>query len=126
MLGGITYGVLEMLWRGFTHTSMVIAGGICFLLIHLMNCGAPTLKPIVKCAIGSVMITLVEFFTGVIVNIVLGLDVWDYSGLPLNLLGQVCPQFMLVWFMLTWPACYLSGLMRKFFVMLNKREKQVA
>jgi len=126
LLGGTVYGVLEMLWRGFTHWSMVFAGGVCFLLIHLMNLGAPGLKTIVKCAIGSVIITAVEFFTGVIVNIVLGLDVWDYSALPLNLLGQVCPQFMILWLLLTYPACCLSGLIRKLFTKLSERERMVA
>lgn len=126
LLGGTTYGVLEMLWRGFTHWSMVFAGGVCFLLIHLMNLGAPGLKLITKCAIGSVLITGVEFFTGVGVNIVLGLDVWDYSALPFNLLGQVCPQFMIVWFLLTCPACYLSGFIRKLFEKLLERERRVA
>lgn len=122
LFGGALYGALEMLWRGFTHPSMVLAGGLCFLLIHLMNCGAPNLKPMIKYAIGSALITTVELFVGVIVNIVLGLEVWDYSALPLNLLGQVCPQFMAVWFVLSIPACYVSTLTRALFNKLEERE----
>ena len=28
---------------------------------------------------------------------VLGWGVWDYSGLPGNLLGQSCPQYFVLW-----------------------------
>ena len=42
-------------------------------------------------------IMVVEFMAGVVLNLWLGLGVWDYSNLPGNLLGQICPQFFLVW-----------------------------
>ena len=124
LLGGVIYGSLEMLWRGFTHPSMILAGGVCFLLIHLLNHNAKKVNLVMKCIIGSAIITAVEFSVGVVVNILLGLDVWDYSALPLNILGQVCPQFMLLWFILSFPANYISGWIRAFFNVLEKREKQ--
>ena len=30
--GGIIYSFIEVAWRGYTHWSMTIAGGICFML----------------------------------------------------------------------------------------------
>ena len=114
LLGGTIYGSLELLWRGFTHSSMVVAGGGCFLLIHLLNQALRQMKLTLKCLIGSVIITAVEFAAGVIVNILLGLDVWNYSALPLNILGQV----------LCFPANYISSWIRVFFNLLEKREKQ--
>ena len=47
--------------------------------------------------IGAAGITVLEFCTGCIVNLWLGWDVWDYSGMPGNILGQICPQYMLLW-----------------------------
>ena len=93
-------------------------------MIHLLNHALRQMKLTIRCLIGSVIITAVEFAVGVIVNILLGLDVWDYSALPLNILGQVCPQFMLVWFLLCFPANYISSWIRVFFNLLEKREKQ--
>ena len=34
---GLAYGLIEILWRGYTHPSMVILGGICGLIIGLLN-----------------------------------------------------------------------------------------
>lgn len=46
-------------------------------------------------------ITGVELVAGLILNVWLGLDIWDYSGMVWNLLGQVCPQFTLLWCVLS-------------------------
>ncbi|MBQ3003172.1 MAG: hypothetical protein IJD82_05525, partial [Clostridia bacterium] len=50
----------------------------------------------------------VEFVTGLIVNHWLHLSVWDYSDVPLNLLGQICLPFSLVWFVITLPILKLG------------------
>ena len=34
LFGGVGYGLVELIWRGRTHPSMVITGGICFLLVY--------------------------------------------------------------------------------------------
>lgn len=62
--------------------------------------------------ISSVLVTVVEFIAGLIVNIWLGLNVWDYSNLPLNILGQVCVSFMFLWFLLSLPAIILDDYLR--------------
>lgn len=93
--GGAGYGLLEILWRGYTHISMLIAGGICFWLmirISKIKC-----YDIIKYLIGGLCITLIEFIFGCVVNLWLGLDVWDYSSEPYQLLGQVCIRYMLLW-----------------------------
>ena len=48
--------------------------------------------------------TAAEFITGCIVNLWLGWDVWDYSDLPGNFLGQICPQFAALWCILSGPC----------------------
>ena len=57
-----------------------------------------------KCLVGMLIITGVELLFGLIFNIILKEHVWDYSGVPLNFLGQVCVPFSLIWFALSGVA----------------------
>ena len=45
----------------------------------------------------AALVTAVELAAGLVLNVWLGLGIWDYSHLPGNLWGQICPQFFLVW-----------------------------
>lgn len=110
VLGGGLYGLCELLWRGWTHWSMLLAGGVSLLLI-LLVCGRGPLWQ--KWVEGLFLITAVEFISGCILNLALGWDVWDYSTRPLNLMGQICPQFCLVWFFLSIPAVSLCRYLRR-------------
>lgn len=62
-----------------------------------------------KWLLAAAMITTVEFITGCIVNIRLGWNVWDYSSHPFNLMGQICPAFCALWYLLSIPAVWLCG-----------------
>lgn len=115
LAGGVIYGLLEMMWRGFTHWSMTIAGGICVLAIHLLNHRLRHRSMAFRCALGCAVITVVELAVGVIVNLMLELNVWDYSGMYGNFLGQICPAFSFLWFLISFPACGFSSLVRRFF-----------
>ena len=116
ILGGALYGLLELLWRGWTHWSMLLCGGFCFLLMYLISMtGMSAVKKWLLCAFA---ITTVEFLTGCLVNLRLGWQVWDYSRLPGNLLGQVCPQFLLLWLALSIPGVALCTAIRRFFTVL--------
>lgn len=97
-LGGLLYIVLELVWRGFSHWTMFFLGGLCFVLLGAINEIIPWEMPIWKQAlIGTAIITALEFLTGCIVNCVLEWNVWDYSGVPLNILGQICLPYILLW-----------------------------
>ena len=72
--------------------------------MHVRLTGTPLWQ---KCLIGSVIITSVEFTVGVIVNIILRWNVWDYSDMPFNVLGQICLPFTVLWFFLCIPAYYV-------------------
>ena len=54
-----------------------------------------------------------EFYTGCLVNLRLGWQVWDYSAMPFNLLGQVCPGFLLLWLALSLPGLWLCMGLRR-------------
>lgn len=117
LVGGTIYFFLEILSRGFSHPSMFICGGICFVLIGLLSETKHIQIPLIlQMFISSIIITILELITGLIVNIWLKLDVWDYSNLPFNFLGQICILYTILWFFLSFPAILLNDYLRyKFF-----------
>ena len=110
---GLTYGLIEILWRGYTHPSMVIVGGICGLLIGLLNERNKKMNLLLQMVEGMVIVTVLEFVSGIILNLYLGLNVWDYSNMRFNLLGQICPQFCIAWFFLSYFVIRIDDLLRK-------------
>lgn len=109
-VGGLLYGLLEIVWRGWTHWSMILCGGLCFTLMYLIS--AADIALIQKWILSAAAITTVEFLTGCIVNLRLGWQIWDYSSLPYNLLGQICPRFLLMWLFLSVPGIALCERLR--------------
>lgn len=102
IIGGLVYMSLELLWRSYTHWTMGVLGGICFICLGLINELLSWETPLVlQMFIGSIIITVLEFITGCIVNLWLGWNVWDYSNLPLNLLGQICLPFSILWYFIS-------------------------
>ncbi len=103
-IGALGYGLIEILWRGYTHISMLLAGGICLCKMKgLIN--RFRRRPLWRLALKSaVMITKVEFLFGVIFNKILKRGVWDYSDRRGNIAGQVCPLYSVLWFLLSLPV----------------------
>ena len=60
----------------------------------------------------AVAISAVEFIAGLVLNIWLGLGIWDYSTMPMNIMGQVCPQFMVLWLFLSIVGIVMLDWMR--------------
>lgn len=113
LVGGITYFMIEILWRGYSHLSMFILGGICFVLIGLINEYYSWELPLWnQMLFATIIITTLEFIFGVILNILLGISIWDYSNLRFNLLGQISLQYSVLWFFLSLPAIVLDDWLR--------------
>lgn len=94
-LGGMAYTGLELLWRGWSHGSMFAAGGTCFLLIgHLGELDRP-LPLTWRMLAGAGIVTFVELAAGLLVN--RNYQVWNYSAMTGNFLGQICLPFTLLW-----------------------------
>ena len=98
---GLMYVTIELLYRGHTHYSMFVVGGICGVLIGLINDNTPDMPLLPQCVLGTVIITVIELLTGLFLNVYLGLNVWDYSNQPFNFMGQICPQFCIIWCILS-------------------------
>ena len=102
--GGVLYTLMEIAWRGHSHISMALAGGLCLAGIYFTERRCTGLSLWLKAAIGALIITAVELIFGCVVNIALGMSVWDYSDRPFNLLGQICPLFTVIWYLISIPA----------------------
>ena len=107
-IGGITYLIIELLWRGSSHWSMFFLGGVCFLVVGLINEKSRGNIPLLlQMLVSTIIITALEFITGYIVNIRMGLNVWSYYDLPYNIMGQVCLLYSILWFFLSF-LCILA------------------
>ena len=112
-IGGIGYAVIELLWRRRTHWTMFLAGGICFMLFSVAAEKYKTRKLLFKCTWCALAVTTVELIFGLIFNLILGMNVWDYSRQPLNFLGQICPLYTLLWGVLSIPFIPLAETINK-------------
>ena len=110
---GLMYCGIEILWRGYTHPSMFVVGGLCCLLVGLINEITPKMPMWLQCLLGTLIITFIEFVSGCFLNIYLGLHVWDYSNRPFNLYGQICLCFSVIWLFLSYFAIKLDDWLRK-------------
>ena len=113
LFGGTAYFYIEVMFRGFSHVSMMICGGLAFVLIGLLDENPNwNLSLLSQMVIGSIIITTLEFITGLIVNVWLKLNVWDYSMEPYNILGQVCLAYSNLWFLMSLLCIVLDDFVR--------------
>lgn len=105
--------LLEVLVRGYSHYSMFLCGGACFLCCGLLNENVKIkISFISQMVLSSVIITVLELITGFIVNIWLKMDIWDYSHLPYNFKGQICLLYSVFWFLISSVAIVLDDFLR--------------
>lgn len=105
LLGGLLYGLLEIVYRGHTHWTMVLLAALLCVPLDIANEQMPWHFPLVfQGLLGGLVITAAELAAGLILNCWLGLNIWDYSGIWGNLWGQICPQFAVLWCFLAVPA----------------------
>ena len=91
LIGAVGYTLIEILWRGHTHWTMSITGGVCFVLIYTIwrrLFAAPWYRVCLCCAAA---VTGVEFVVGCIVNLLLGWNVWsDLPAVQYSLVLSLC------------------------------------
>lgn len=97
IVGGIGYGIIEILFRGHTHPTMIIAGGICFIIFSRVAEKFKEKPLVYKAVLCSLGVTAVELAFGIVFNMIFKMNVWDYSKLPFNFLGQICLLFTFLW-----------------------------
>ena len=93
--GAAMYPALEVAWRGRTHPSMALAGGMAMAAIRRIDrmCkGRPLWQ---RALLGGLAITGVEYAFGRVFN--RRYQIWDYRKTPMNVQGQICLPFTLLW-----------------------------
>lgn len=61
-------------------------------------------------AISAVAITIVELLAGLLINF--NYTIWDYRNIPLNIMGQICFPYTILWFFLSLPTIILDDYLR--------------
>lgn len=120
---GTIYYLIEIMYRGYSHPSMWLLGGLCGVFIGLINEILSWETPLcVQAAIGSVIVTILELNVGIIVNIILNMNVWDYSNMPLNVLGQICVPFSVAWLFLSVVCIIVDDYLR--YILFHEEKPQ--
>lgn len=116
--GGV-YFFIEVVWKTLQGRAEMISWTMfalaIVLAVPLERFGAELswdMPLIWQSGICAVAITVVEFVTGLVLNVWLGFAVWDYSNLPGNIMGQICPQFLILWFFLSAVGIVMLDWMR--------------
>lgn len=106
--------VLEGLWRGWTNISMLLVGGLCAFFIGKLNEHKSfyNKKMWKQCVIGTFITLIVEFISGLILNVLLGFHIWDYSNTFGNVYGQICLPYALLWFVIMPLAIFTDDCLR--------------
>lgn len=125
IIGGILYGAIETFWRGYTHWTMILTGGLCMLLVYVFNKRYKNAWLIVKCIVAAIIITAIEFLVGCIVNIGLGWNVWDYSNEHFNIMGQICVRLSITWLLLSVPMIMVCNIYEKIFNRIQTKIMQI-
>ena len=99
---------MELAFRGYSHWSMSVAGGLALTAIYAVRTGLPTLALPWQCLLCAAAITVIEFLIGCAVNRKNNDPVWDYSHLPFHYKGQICLGYFLLWLFLSLPALQIA------------------
>ena len=113
---GYIYVCLELIFRGYSNITMMFASSICAIpMIILNNKFTYEIDFLLQLFLCAIFATLVEFIFGMLFN--RDYSIWDYRNMPLNLYGQICLPFSLLWMIIAacviplmdWIDCYIFG-----------------
>lgn len=124
-VGFTLYQCIEGIWKtigpgmgGVECFCMGLLGGFSILLVGGINKVFKWETPIwLQSIIGGLVILVMEFVAGLLINKwlcpLLGRPiVWDYSDVPGNILGQICPQFFIAWIILAGVCILVDDYLR--------------
>ena len=91
-----------------------VMGGLSLILIDKINdtwLGWDA-QLIYQSLIGGTLVTIIEFIIGTLDRVVLHLNMWDYSFVPLNYKGIICVPFSIAWCLLSILAIFIGDAVR--------------
>lgn len=104
--GGVVYYLAEIIYKSVAGRQDSISWTMLFLAILLsipierLGGRVPYPLPVQGLACAA-LITGAEFLAGLVLNVWLGLGIWDYSGIPGNVMGQICLPFTGLWLLVS-------------------------
>ena len=115
-LGGCIYYSFELIFRGFSHWTMFLLGGVCFLFFYIQGAATNWSDPLwLQTLRATIFVVSLEFTTGIIVNKFLNMNVWNYERMPFHLFGQICLPFAIIFSGLCVIGILLSGYISHWF-----------
>ena len=111
VMGGLVYCGIELMWRERTHISSFIMGGTAILVVGGLNEGYDWDMPVwYQMLLSSLFITAMEYVVGI--NFNADYHIWDYRELWLNIDGQICLGYSLLWGLLGLVGILLDDFIR--------------
>ena len=98
--GCIAYPLLEIAYRGHSHWTMSLTGGLCLAALFSYQFAFEQLPSRRKALLGTLTILALELAVGTVSNLWLGWAIWDYTDLRFHYLGQISLEFALIWYVL--------------------------
>lgn len=102
--GAAAYPLIELIYRRYTHWTMALVGGLCMFALYCIHYYWHDRPLPLRCLLGALSVTAVEFVSGLFINLLWGMNVWNYSHMPFQLYGQICLPYTILWFFLCIPA----------------------
>ena len=105
---------------------MMLVGGLMGVVLGKLNSFDSFMKRnhFVNILIGATAITLMELISGIVLNIWLGFNIWDYSESSINFLGQIDLLHSICWILIT-PFAYWIDDVIKYYIYQNPKPKPV-
>lgn len=120
-IGGMSYMFLEFAWRGRSHGTMFLLGGLCFLVLGHLARWLPVKSLAIKGLAGTAAVTALELATGLAVN--REYQIWDYRKMPFQFQGQICLPYSLLWIPVCLGAMALYPLAERLFQISQKTSR---
>ena len=103
---GLMYYGVEILYRGYSHWTMAVLAGIIAILIGSLNDTFSYEMPFdLQILVGTCFATVFEGIAGIILNVFLGLGIWDYSNLWGTFFFEQCNIFFCAAWAVLSAAC---------------------
>ena len=115
IIGACGYAIIELLWRARTHVTMAIAGGFSLIFFSLIEKRFSEKNVIFRATLSALAVSFIELCIGIVFNLSYNMKIWDYSDQPLNLFGQVCPLFTVLWGLIFVLMLPLIRLLNRYF-----------
>ena len=104
---GVIYFLLEVFWKTIhgepekISWTMLILAIVLSIPVERFGAELPwKMSLLIQSLICATAVTIAELLVGILLNIILGMGIWDYSHMPFNFLGQICLYFFILWYFL--------------------------